>query len=90
MNDDEGAPDDRVVEEEPVTFEDEEEIQPVDPIELAIKNPLFERWWGGWSPSDHYQIANTTDFLCALATDGIDSAINKQIAEEKAFREEQE
>ncbi len=71
-------------------FEDEEEIQPVDPIELAIKNPLFERWWGGWSPSDHYQIANTTDFLCALATDGIDSAINKQIAEEKAFREEQE
>ena len=68
-------------------FEDEEEIQPVDPIELAIKNPLFERWYGGWSPSDHYHIANTTDVLCALASKGIDSALDKQIAEEKAFRD---
>ena len=72
-------------------FEDEEEIQPVDPIEQAVKKPLFQRWWSGWTPSDHYQIANTTDFVCALRRKGgIDSAYNKQIAQEKAFREEQE
>ena len=72
-------------------FEDEEEIQPVDPIELAVDNPFFGRWWNGSSPSaNHYLIANMTDVFCALAFDGIDSAVNKQIAQEKAFREEQE
>ena len=72
-------------------FEDEEEIQPVDPIELAVDNPFFGRWWNGSSPSaNHYLIANMTDVFCALAFDGIDSAVNKQIAEEQAFRKGEE
>lgn len=72
-------------------FEDEEEIQPVDPIEQAVDDPFFERWWCGISPSDHHHmIAKMTDVFCALAFDGIDSAVNKQIAEEQAFRKGEE